>query len=267
METVRFDMHVHTAEGSSDSSVGIREAIAILKKKGFGGMLVTDHNSYKGYESLTDEEKRSLGDFVVLRGIEYDTLSSGHMLIVMPEGKIPGGLYHRGLPVRALIRLVHLNGGIIGPAHMCGEPFLSFYSTGFWFKNRRKKKCILDEFDFFEGYNACEVDENNLRARKAAFGYDKPMTGGSDSHRPDAVGLGWAKLPKTIRTEQDLIDYIKSGPKIYIGGHFYGKSTKEKLGKANHFLVYGFFYYNKAMNLFHQAKRFAKHCTGPDTGR
>ncbi|MCR4990215.1 MAG: PHP domain-containing protein [Lachnospiraceae bacterium] len=266
METRKFDMHVHTMEGSPDSSVSIMECVKILKEKGYGGMLVTDHNSYKGYEAMTFSEKQNLGDFVVLRGIEYDTFGSGHMLIIMPEGKIPKGLYHRGLPLATVLRIVHENGGIIGPAHPCGEPFLSFYSTGFWFKQKDLRSKIMEEFDFLEGYNACEVPDNNLKARKAAAFYKKPMTAGSDSHKADCVGLGWTDLPSDIKCEDDLIRYIKTKPDIYIGGRFYGKSTKEKLGKANHFLVYGFFYYNKAQNLAHQLIRVAKRHNNFDPG-
>ena len=264
MKHVKFDMHVHTAEGSPDSSGGIREYIEILKNKGFGGMMVTDHNSYKGHDSLKEYDIDPNSDFIILKGIEYDTLSSGHMLIVMPEGPIPKGLYHRGLPLKSVIRLVHENGGIIGPAHMCGEPFLSFYSTGFWFKSPSKKRNLIEQFDFIEGYNACENDDNNLHARMIAGIYDKPMTGGSDAHRNDAVGLGYTLLPENVRTQQDFIDLIRSGQKLRIGGHFYGKSTKEKLGRANHLLVYGFFYYNKALNLAKQTQRFLKRTKNSD---
>ena len=50
MGYVKFDMHCHTAEGSVDAKISIDDYINILRKKGFGGMLVTDHDSYGGYE-------------------------------------------------------------------------------------------------------------------------------------------------------------------------------------------------------------------------
>ena len=122
----------------------------------------------------------------------------------------------------------------------------------------------MEEFDFVEGYNACENDDNNRHARMIAEIYDKPMTGGSDAHRYNAIGLGWTLLPESVKTQQDFIDLIRSGEKIRIGGHFYGKSTKEKLGKANHLLVYGFFYYNKALNFAKQTQRFIKRTKNSD---
>ena len=47
---MKFDMHCHTKEGSIDAKVDIETYIKTLINKGFDGMLVTDHNSYKGYE-------------------------------------------------------------------------------------------------------------------------------------------------------------------------------------------------------------------------
>ena len=46
-DTMKFDMHCHTAEGSLDGKVKIEEYIRILRDNGFDGMLVTDHNSYR----------------------------------------------------------------------------------------------------------------------------------------------------------------------------------------------------------------------------
>lgn len=46
---MKIDMHCHVKEGSIDSKVSLDEYITILKSKGFQGMVVTDHNTYKGY--------------------------------------------------------------------------------------------------------------------------------------------------------------------------------------------------------------------------
>ena len=46
---MKIDMHCHTKEGSIDGKVPIEEYIRMLRNQGFGGMLVTDHDSYGGY--------------------------------------------------------------------------------------------------------------------------------------------------------------------------------------------------------------------------
>ena len=76
---MKFDMHCHTKEGSLDGRVGIEDYIRILRDKGFQGMLVTDHNSYDGYRSWKKERenRKDEDDFIVLKGIEYDTINAG----------------------------------------------------------------------------------------------------------------------------------------------------------------------------------------------
>ena len=82
---VKFDMHCHTKEGSLDGKVEIEEYIRILKEKGYQGMLVSDHNSYNGYRYWRDHIKgKKYTDFVVLKGIEYDTNNAGHFLVILP---------------------------------------------------------------------------------------------------------------------------------------------------------------------------------------
>lgn len=71
---MKIDMHCHVKEGSVDSRVSLEEYIQILKEKGFQGMVVTDHNTYNGYRQWKYVLKEKYqDDFVVLKGIEYDT--------------------------------------------------------------------------------------------------------------------------------------------------------------------------------------------------
>ena len=46
---MKLDMHCHTKEGSPDGKLELLENIKLLKEKGYQGMLITDHNSYKAY--------------------------------------------------------------------------------------------------------------------------------------------------------------------------------------------------------------------------
>ena len=83
---MKLDMHCHTHEGSVDSKIGVEEYIRILIEKGYDGMLITDHDTYNGYRYWKEHLKgKKYKDFVVLKGIEYDTNNAGHMLVVMPE--------------------------------------------------------------------------------------------------------------------------------------------------------------------------------------
>lgn len=248
---MKLDMHCHTKEGSPDGKRALLDIITILKQKGYNGMLITDHNSYKAYryyKKLPDKPK----NFTVLCGIEYDTLDAGHILIIMPAGVRPKILELRGLPVLLLIEIVHFYGGILGPAHPCGEKFLSLLNTR---NGRFLKDKLARRFDFIETYNACEDDLSNDCAKALAEKYHLPGLGGSDSHREDSIGLGYTLIQTEITNESEFIDYIKDGRPVAAGGAHYFHTTKEKLGKANNILVYSFWLYNRCLALVRSKAR------------
>lgn len=243
-------MHCHTREGSPDGKLTLLENIAILKQKGFQGMLISDHNSYKAYRYYSKLKKKP-EDFVVLKGIEYDTLNAGHILVIMPTGVNLPILELRGLPLLLLIEIVHFYGGILGPAHPCGERFLSICNT----LRGKLSEHIYRRFDFVEGYNACEDADSNMSAMALAKKYDLPCFGGSDSHKEDCAGLGYTILQEDITCETDLIHYIRAGKKTMIGGRHYAHTTKAKLGRVNNVLVYSFWIYNKFLALVRRKAR------------
>ncbi len=247
---MKLDMHCHTKEGSPDCKLELLENIEILKQKGFHGMLITDHDSYKAYRYYLKLPNKP-ENFVVLKGIEYDTIDAGHMLIIMPSNVRLPILELRGLPVMLLVEIVHHYGGIIGPAHPCGEKFLSIGNT----LRDKIAKNIYKKFDFIEGYNACEDADSNMRAMRLAKEYDLPCFGGSDSHKADGVGFGYTILQENIANETDLINYVRSGKAIMVGGNHYEHTTKAKLGKVNNVLVYSFWVYNKTLALLRRKAR------------
>ena len=256
-ECMKFDMHCHTKEGSMDGKVMIEEYIKVLRQKGFGGMLVSDHNSYDGYREWRDSIKgKTYTDFVVLKGVEYDTIDCGHMLVIMPEGVKLKILELRGLPAQILLMIIHRYGGIVGPAHPFGEKYLSIMKT-----QARKKfyleriKSLMSQFDFVEIYNACESDEVNEQAKRLARKFHKPGFGGSDAHRIDCIGMGYTKLPDDIRCESDLIRYVKNTPYISCGGTRYVRTTKNRMGPFSQLFVQSFNIYNRSGEWLRRRKR------------
>lgn len=248
---MKLDMHCHTKEGSPDGKTNLLVNIAILQEKGFDGMLIADHNSYKAYRYYK-KLKNKPENFTVLCGIEYDTSDAGHMLVIMPSGLCPRLMELRGMPVMLLVEVVHLFGGILGPAHPCGEKFLSFCSTR---RGRLLKDKLLKKFDFLEVYNACEENSANEAAKELALAYQLPGFGGSDSHKDDCIGLGYTELQETVHNESEFIQYIKDGLPVCAAGTHYFHTTKQKLGKANDILVYSFWLYNKFLALFRSKAR------------
>ena len=162
----------------------------------------------------------------------------------------------RGLPGSILVKIVHAYGGILGPAHPYGEKFMSMIST-----NERKKKYqqriaqLLPQFDFVEIFNACESAETNAKAKRLAEKFNKPGFGGSDAHRLNCIGKAYTELPDTIRSEDDLIAYVKTCPQIECGGEHYNGTTKDRIGRLNMVLVDSFYFYNKLANGWRWRKR------------
>lgn len=252
---MKIDMHCHVKEGSVDSRIGIEEYITILKKKGFQGMVVTDHDTYDGYRYWKNNIKgKKHTDFVVLKGIEYDTRDGGHILVIMPEGVKLKILEIRGMRVATLIELVHRYGGILGPAHPGGEKYMSFMNSRAFYKTPEVSK----RFDFVETYNCCESRDVNRRAERFAKKYNKVTTGGSDSHKADCVGRAYTILPEPVKTESELIDMIHKGTVFKTGGTYYNKTTKEKMGKVNKIYAYAFWFYNRFGELFNRHGRNVK---------
>lgn len=249
---MRFDMHCHTKEGSLDGKITLAEYVTVLKEKGFQGMLLTDHNSYKAYRYYRKHRKEPVfQNFTILKGIEYDTIDAGHILVIMPEKTKLPILELRGLSVKMLIEIVHFFGGILGPAHPCGEKYLSFCNT----RRYRKNPDILKSFDFMETFNACEVPIANAAALRLAKQNQLPCFGGSDAHKSDCVGFGYTELPDIILSENDLISYVKAKGPTFSGGEYYHGTTKERIGSFNDLLVYSFWFYNKVAGLLHYFKR------------
>lgn len=252
---MKLDMHCHVKEGSIDSKVSLDDYISKLKAEGFDGMLITDHDTYKGYRHWKYEMKgKKHKDFVVLKGIEYDTCDAGHIICVMPEGVKMRLLELKGMPVNMLIDFVHRHGGILGPAHPCGEKYLSFTNTKKYFRSPE----TIKRFDFIEAFNACESEESNRKAARLARKYQKPGIGGSDSHKIECVGRGYTILPRHVTCETELISLIREKVPVEVGGSLYGKTTKDKLGKINKLLVYSFWFYNKGGELLKRRKRKKK---------
>ncbi len=252
---MKIDMHCHVKEGSPDSKISLDEYITILKANGFEGMVITDHDTYKGYRHWKNNMKGKMHeDFVVLKGIEYDTLDAGHILVIMPEGVKMRLLELRGMPVSALIEFVHSNGGILGPAHPCGEAYMSFANTKRYFKNPE----LMKRFDFVEVFNACEPLESNEKAARLAYKYGKPGIAGSDAHNPIAAGMAYTELPERVTCETELIALIRRKVPMEVGGCLYNKTLKDKLGKANKILVYSFWAYNRAGELVKRRQRKRK---------
>lgn len=235
---MKLDMHCHTKEGSIDARVGILTYVHHLSSLGFDGMLVTDHNSYKGYEAWKKQgdSLKLPRPFTVLKGIEYDTSDAGHFIVIMPDDIYLRLLEIRGLPLRKLERIVHYFGGILGPAHPYGNGPLSMMRK----KSCRKKWSLLQKCDFIESYNGCEPPLSNKLAYKLAKHMNKPQIAGSDAHRMCVIGTAFTQFEQPVTCNNDLIRLIQQNAPMKVP-HY---SSQNKHKHWNHTLqvIFNFCY-------------------------
>lgn len=250
---MRFDLHCHTEEGSFDSKVSLERYVELLRIRGFDGLMVTDHDSYKGCRIRerikSNTENR---DFVILSGIEYDTKDAGHILVIMPEGIYLPILTVRGMSLKRLIKIVHFFGGILGPAH----PYGVKSSSAMHF--RKMDMSLLNRMDFFETFNTCESGKSNTLAEDLAQKYNKPQFGGSDAHEEQYVGMAYTELPCLIRNNNDLIDAVKAGVTSEVGGTV-REVTRKSIRKEHWTGVVGFKIYNRGLGKLFCLYRSYKH--------
>lgn len=247
---LKFDMHCHTAEGSIDARISIKDYAQILKDKGFGGMLVADHDSYRGYEHWRENRDSMPDDFIVLKGIEYDTRNAGHFIVILPDGVHLPLLQYRGLRVEVLTKVVHEYGGVVGVAH----PFGMKSSSAMFCWHIRKHPEILSDLDFVEGLNACEKPSSNVKARELADKFDLPCTGGTDAHVAKYVGLAYTDFSDDISCCDDMIDAIRNGGIAAFGGR--ERTYKPSHEKRNFFAAtWGFKAYNQSLGLLYKPYR------------
>lgn len=250
---LKFDMHCHTRYGSIDAKVRISEYVKMLSAKGYDGMLVTDHDSYRGYNRWKSENPDI--KFRVIRGVEYDTRDAGHFIVILPDGVHLKALTMRGMKVEKLINLVHQVGGIVGPAH----PFGTRSSSAMLFKTLKRNRTLVKEFDFIEGFNACETETANDFSQILAKDFHKPTFGGSDSHDYEYVGMGYTLFSDDICCCDDLISAVHKASEskdnsISCGGIVRGETLKSKHAHA-FYSVYAFIAYNVSLGLLYSPLR------------
>jgi len=254
---MKFDMHCHTKEGSIDAKVDMESYVRKLVSLGYDGMLVTDHNSYRGYdqwEKLRTQMMAAAGKpFVVLRGIEYDTRDAGHMLVVLPEKVRTRMLEARGLKGRQLIRRVHELGGIVGPAHPYGNGFFALMNT----RLGKRNEMLMNSLDFVESFNACVTPLQNRLAKRLADKYQKPEFGGSDAHRPEVIGSAFTEIAGNIRSNDDLIEAVRMRVPMIADGDWEDRVRKKQKKIVEELAVIGYWIYNKlfaGLNVFRRRK-------------
>jgi predicted metal-dependent phosphoesterase TrpH len=186
---MKMDLHVHTAY-SQDAHDSPRDIARYLKKKGFEGMAITDHNSIRGVRKIRQNPPK---DFLILPGCEIST-ARGHIIALGIDDPIT-----KGLAIRETIEKIHEQGGIAIIPH----PFRVFTGIG---------KNVYDA-EAIETFNGRNFYWGNIRAEKLANQLSLGKTGGSDAHSLQEAGKGYTLFDDATTIDDALTEIEKKKTK------------------------------------------------------
>ncbi|KAA0000544.1 MAG: PHP domain-containing protein [Thermoplasmata archaeon] len=172
-----FDLHVHTCY-SLDGNEEPEEIVKYLKKKGFKGAAIVDHNTLKGALKVKSS------DFLIIPGMEIKT-GKGHILALGIKEEV------KSRDVVELIEEIHEKGGIAVLAH----PF-----------RFSKPHCKTDAIEVING--RC-FPMQNKRAMEYATRHNLPATAGSDGHYMWEMGKAYVEM--NAESIDDAIEEILKG--------------------------------------------------------
>jgi len=209
-----YEIHCHTKETSRCASSTAREIVEDYKKRGFTGIVITDHfvngNSYaNSFEPWNDRidafvkgynAAKVAGDELGIKvyfGLEFSCKGGAgedYLTLGLTEDHVRNELKDCTLwEIEDFIEVVHQLGGIVIRAHP--------YREAEYIVNKAPERLGLnvDAIEVFNGGNAKE--EFNYKAMAMAMRENKPVVAGSDTHHTSADASGY------IGFEEDPQDY------------------------------------------------------------
>jgi len=212
----KYEMHIHTKEGSSDATMTGRQAVLHYKKLGYSGICITDHFTgsitrnpadlwdvqmdtfCKGYEEAAREAVGT--DVSVFFGLEFSDRGNDFLFFGLDKQWLKNNPDILDIPLKELLTRVRRDGGFVVHAH----PFLQWD----WIEMIR---LLPGHVDAVEVVNMGIKPEENARAEWYAGSFNLKKTGGSDIHH-DSVTVHSGIITKTRATDiKNLTDMIRAG--------------------------------------------------------
>lgn len=211
-----YETHCHTSEASACGELGGAELARFYKKKGYDGIIVTDH-FFNGNcaidKSLDWQTKCELycggyraakaeGDRIglsVFFGIEYSYLGTDLLTYGVDEAWLKAHPEVMEIGVKQYIKLIHDSGGMVVHAHPFREA---------WYIDTIR--LLPYDVDAVEVFNAGNHDpEFNRRADWYADSYGLIKVAGSDRHDDRSQAQGAVVFEQRLETVQDYISLVR----------------------------------------------------------
>ncbi len=191
-------MHVHT-HVSKDSIASAESMCRKLRKIGFAGLALTDHNSYAGIPDMKRACKKY--NLALIEGIEIYT-NYGELMVFFATEPIS----LKNLEYEAICEDARSKDGLIVIPHPFDMKRKSRFILEYVHPNMLKKYT-----DGVELYNARIISpkEPIKRALKLKNKLDLFETGGSDAHQPRELGNAYTVIPEDYSFAIHNLDDLK----------------------------------------------------------
>jgi len=196
VKTVKFkiDLHVHS-RNSGDNDADPEEAVSRAIALGLDGIAFTEHYSFEASEPAERLREKYRDAIMIFRGVEFSA-AEGHCLVF---GVDTDRLDIRFAPIRDVVRIVTIAGGVVIPTH----PYRGGNSLG-------ELIFAVPGINAVEGYNGANMHAMNVKAVEAAGRMNLPYTGGSDAHLPAEVGSCYTVFDDAV-TRETFLPLLKAG--------------------------------------------------------
>jgi predicted metal-dependent phosphoesterase TrpH len=203
------DMHLHTTRGASDSNLRPEELAEEALRLGLTGVHLSEHDRL--WDAIELERYRQKYHLFVANGMEVST-DLGHILTLGLDRYVPG--IRRAEELRRVVREVggymivaHPFRHFFDPAHfrrMGGEPFNLT-------PEQAAKLPVFEVVDAVEALNGCNTLQENLFALRVAEVLGKPVTGGSDAHSNQGIGIYVTVFERELVSEKQMLEELHAG--------------------------------------------------------
>jgi hypothetical protein len=203
------DMHLHTTRGASDSNLQPEELAEEALRLGLTGVHLSEHDRLWDASEL--ERYRRKYHLFVANGMEVST-DLGHILTLGLDRYVPG--IRRAEELRRVVQeadgymiVAHPFRHFFDPAHfrrMGGEPFNLT-------PEQAAKLSIFEVVDAVEALNGCNTIQENLFALRVAEVLGKPVTGGSDAHSNQGIGIYVTVFDRDLESEKQMLEELHAG--------------------------------------------------------
>lgn len=205
-----IDMHLHTTRGASDSGLNPDDLADEARRRGLTAVHISEHDRLWDTFVLRDYREKN-ADLLVCNGMEVST-DLGHILCLGLREYV-GGIRHAA----TLRQVADEQGAFLVVAH----PFRHFFDPVYFRRQGKEpftltpeqasKLPVFQVVDAIEALNGANTARENVFALRVAQAIGKPVTGGSDAHSTQGIGIFCTVLERDCASQEELLAELHAG--------------------------------------------------------